>query len=1276
MGDLTRNTFTGGLDYNASINSVNPSKLTESRNVLFSDVFDKHKFTALENVKGTTQLRQLDSGDGRALAIFINNYTIDTATNVRCATIFSVYDDVFKIQAYDIVNDVLYDLYSQAVPGDYNGPERAIDGIGYGEFGNDVLYFTDNYHQVRKLTCVIPPAYIANFLVDSDIELASKAAIGTITLDNIITGGSLLTGTYQLAYQLINPDTNKQTRFSLLTTPIHVYTTIDSVIRAGIGLPSDRKIVIDIMPTAEELAAYTHFRIAVVENINPSGLSDNEVGVTPIAAITDYLTAGVLQNYTITSNTQYNSVLLDELVIDLAAIEKVATLTIKDSRLLFGNVTLKEFEYDNGQPIVSSGQILTQSTSGDSFSSDVFASRYKGHFREEVYRYVISYFDDFGNYSPPVVLNLNGVTDNAIVGAPDMKFPARNNSNAGYHIMSTGNATQSLGLRLTNIINHPTWSRGFIIARAKRNKRVLFQSPFIPMTLFAGIGAVGDYPTTAQESGGAVNYPNAAPMGPSTVFMPQNLFFGAYTGANGIWSGGTLGAGSNTLVDGENMGLFYQSIYTHGMLFPPQNMYENNAYSFAGNEQISTVDAAITRLYMSRFDSDLNLPAESINNSVSGTFFASLNNDYYWNAGAGVKPVLRNIDDDLPIVGNAAFDNFGEGSVVGGTMVWDKTKLETGGIPMGVPMETQRSVVVAMSKSREVIGGPSGLPGLTFASGVPVYASHTFGFLNNNTYPFTSSGLAASYINAIEIVNITTNKTDTRYGGQSDFNEYIFTGTKVVFSPSELLDVQASVAVPKTVDIWGGDCVVSPHTFKIADTAYAMINQQKADVVGGLSSNTLVQHFGRTWLNSGGAGIIMPVPIKNASQYLTVVLESEYHGSVRDVDSYEVLGTYNFQIMGAKSETKTRAPLSYAYNINLNKQNDQKIFVPKDPLDILPNSLPSRIYYTDLKIYQSTIQGFDKIRVLNYLDLPERFGAITKLALNGDSLIAVQENAINYVPVGEKVLEQTDASEIAVRSGDFLSIPLTIDSIRGAQQLGAVLEVGNELFIFDSRRKDLYKLSGRELRSITSDTMSSYFVPTYTATPANGDVKMWYDYNRNHLWLSNQSASETYVYNNRLGIWETGFQFRPEGGISSELVPDLLLVGNRNIHSMYTGPRTLLFDQYVTPSISFVINAQPDFSKVFDSFVVVSTNPVSLVLSARYPGSPFASQQTNIMPATSHRGEGNYKVKVVRDIAVNPGARMRGTAGTVVVIWPSAVDAPQTLLESVVTQYRISQKVV
>lgn len=123
-----------------------------------------------------------------------------------------------KIWCYDTEGDTLYQLYEQSgLPSSYDSDDRIVDARAYAENGTDILYFTDNYNEIRQLRCSIPNPYSANFLSDYDLSLQRYGANGTINFDTsnaVAVGGNLLSGTYQFAYRLINPATKVYTKWS------------------------------------------------------------------------------------------------------------------------------------------------------------------------------------------------------------------------------------------------------------------------------------------------------------------------------------------------------------------------------------------------------------------------------------------------------------------------------------------------------------------------------------------------------------------------------------------------------------------------------------------------------------------------------------------------------------------------------------------------------------------------------------------------------------------------------------------------------------------------------------------------------------------------------------------------------------------------------------------------------------------------------------------------------------------------------------------------------
>src|SRR6185436_19840163 len=93
--------------------------------------------------------------------------------------------------------------------------------------------------------------------------------------------------------------------------------------------------------------------------------------------------------------------------------------------------------------------------------------------------------------------------DNMCAAGPfrDMKFPDRsyNSTATRYSILDGSDKPINLGLSLTILGNHPTWSKGFVILRVKRKENILWQSPLVPMVSIYGMGALDNYPVQATE---------------------------------------------------------------------------------------------------------------------------------------------------------------------------------------------------------------------------------------------------------------------------------------------------------------------------------------------------------------------------------------------------------------------------------------------------------------------------------------------------------------------------------------------------------------------------------------------------------------------------------------------------------------------------------------------------------------------------------------------------------------------------------------------------------
>jgi hypothetical protein len=1265
LNGITSNNFSGGRNTDTDKSIIQPNQYIEAHNV---ELVGDGKFFALQNINGTTGLIQM-AGPGRVLKTIPSRYLIDGEYQ-ECITIFLV-DTVFKILCYNTETGGLYALYQEPIADDYLTEDRIIDAVNYPENGIDFVYFTDLYNEIRFVKCVIPTIYSPDFLTKYDISLLRKGSNGIVTLSSIQAGGSLLSGTYQFSYRMIDPTNKRFTKWSPLTNPIHVYTKGNDAdpTYSGVGLPTNREINLTITPSTEESDNIEFIQIAVVENVGPTPATT--ASLLEITSI-----PGTSLSFEYKSNSRIGTIPIEDITTPLAAIETAKTINVKENRLFIGNLKYKNLEFDNGTPTVTSGSFVRQwdgnSNAQDSFSSDYMASIYRGYFRDEVYRFGIIYYDEDGNASPVQPLDLGTkITDNQIsTGLPDVKFPDRSFSNS-YSIFNENNQVVTLGLQLNGITNHPTWASAFEIVRVKRKKNILFQSPIVQMVPIQGVGALDNYPTKyVQEPGLDITVSDAQPQTAGKMLIPRNLYWPEARQYSKNVS--NSGSGINRVKVGEIILDRYSGGFQFSQIFPSPNMYgDPTPFNFTGTEKIDFVDYALLKLnvYPSNpSKSPSVLAGDDINTNVAGNFYSVTEGDYYFDGtfvAKSISPSYKNV----PIVDYEYFDNLSTTASVSGISVMDYDALQTQGVDWGFKPNIQRCAVVKLGGAilEDVTSTTKTFKNATLnqysAGGAVTAGGLTYEVSKTNKFIHTYSGYSSSsYVGAIGIVNVKLGLGDDRYGDINAFHEYISTGAKYTFSEAEVATLRAGGSVSKDISVYGGDCFVGPQLFKISDSTYSVVNQTKNNGSPDTLTN-LLSKWGKVYLSDNtGSTICNVVALENAAQYIQVVIESEYNGEVREPDTVSKSINYvGFPIYNNNSKESIRIPLSYRYNLNLSKQNDQRVHVPKPLYSFQQNDFAARIAYSDQKIYNSDQAGFDIFRVNSREDLEENKRAITKLALASDNLYAIHQQGITFVPTGITEIQDADGSIRAIGSEVVISRPRTIDSVRGSQHMNAIVETGNVIYIPDNINKSVYVLAGQELKPIIQNN-ETQFREFFRNQIDEYAVIGVYDPIRKEYWLHYDDQCE--VFNEDKG-WIATYDFQGlQAGVYTNQT--LWLINDESeIYTMYTGAVNQLFGNTATPSVKFAINPDGNTSKTFDNWMIAATDSLATidVITERGPSGTQTVLGTSIdvTPRDGH---------VVLPTPRASGARLQGLRAIATIKWKAVKSA----IQEVATRYRLNKR--
>ena len=473
---------------------------------------------------GTTTLRVIaatvsDRDDIYIMGMYEAKAKIDDVeTTVALTFLYNANDSTFKVfvttEKTPFSN---YVVYSQT----FTTAEEAllvaegnyfVDCKIYKEGGTSYAHFTDGVTEPKKIPLVITTAgkgHTTPYSQD-EVQLIRTGFRGNISGIAVTSGGDLLCGTYQFALRLFHSTENKYTKFGLLTQPVFIGMDASATERShgGVGFVSTNQIDLT-MTFLEDYAAvadplYTHYQLAVIENIN--GTKDRQATVKLLQpeALTDH-TSAYTETFTYETNKPAKELVsISEITVDDAAVKSFRTLEIKNNRLIPANVEYHPLDYDvTAHTTVGAATATVQKDLGDvnvGYNDSGMATNYVGHFRDEVYRYARVYEDKYGNFSKPKVIDFSSLTagNNQASAGIDYRFQNRGNDKYGTLIGATN--LQALGLNIVDLNNHPTWAVAVHIVRVPRKKKIQFQTPLVPSMLVQPALAKGDYPAQRSSS--------------------------------------------------------------------------------------------------------------------------------------------------------------------------------------------------------------------------------------------------------------------------------------------------------------------------------------------------------------------------------------------------------------------------------------------------------------------------------------------------------------------------------------------------------------------------------------------------------------------------------------------------------------------------------------------------------------------------------------------------------------------------------------------------------
>ena len=171
----------------------------------------------------------------------------------------------------------------------------------------------------------------------------------------------------------------------------------------------------------------------------------------------------------------------------------------------------------------------------------------------------------------------------------------------------------------------------------------------------------------------------------------------------------------------------------------------------------------------------------------------------------------------------------------------------------------------------------------------------------------------------------------------------------------------------------------------------------------------------------------------------------------------------------------------------------------------------------------------------NFSDLDGSYGAIRYLANHDDSLVALQEDRMSFIPINKNIIEYVDGGGgLAVSTNVVGQANYYSGDYGCGSNPDAVLKIDGKVFFVDASRSKVMMHSNGQLVPISDTDMTSFFFKEMALARANGGVKFatGFDSRTDVFYVTIKPVGSypgvTAAYNTRLRVWESLASFKPD----------------------------------------------------------------------------------------------------------------------------------------------------
>jgi len=237
------------------------------------------------------------------------------------------------------------------------------------------LYWTDGKNPRRYLNIDSPPTTD----ICNNLKIQPNFTVPELSITNVVTGGELISGTYQFAIQYCDAVGFGYTSYYSITNPVSIANT--QVETLEFNYPVNRSIVVSIS-NLDQKGHFNYYNLAVIKTIN--GITSVElIGTYYIDATTNYVT------YSGQNQTQIR-LAIEDIFEKFPYYDIAQDVTAVQDILVWDQLTTNERV--NYQTIAAQINLKWQTyriPTDESYANELNSANLRGYLRDEVYPFEI-----------------------------------------------------------------------------------------------------------------------------------------------------------------------------------------------------------------------------------------------------------------------------------------------------------------------------------------------------------------------------------------------------------------------------------------------------------------------------------------------------------------------------------------------------------------------------------------------------------------------------------------------------------------------------------------------------------------------------------------------------------------------------------------------------------------------------------------------------------------------------------------------------------------------